>query len=135
MKIRASSVGLIVLVLAAALSCGAWIQANRRNDEMTARYGRQLANHRDFCTKVANSMHNLQRTFLGNDTKAQEEARRNFYDSTVAFHNASSIVLCLNPDHDARYPLECFLSSDYGCLGKSAQQFEAGIRSYMANLL
>jgi len=124
----------VVLVFAAGVLGAMLFRTHRHHDELSAKYKRQLTQYVYFCTKVANTMHNLDRAFQSQDARRQEEARSSFYDSTVAFSNASSIVLCVNESQIPEYPLGCSLSNDYACLSTAARRFETAIRSYIADI-
>lgn len=89
----------------------------------------QLSKLQDFCTKTALALDDDALALQSSDPKLREIAYARFYASEIMYHNAQSILMCVEPSKMPTWPSLCWIDKDVECLSRAAAQMRDALRS------
>jgi hypothetical protein len=84
----------------------------------------QLVLYKQFCTMTRDAVHDDRRALEGSDSKKQAAALERFYESTVMYHNAESILMCVDPAEVPTLPAMCWVEKNVPCIEEVAHRAE-----------
>ena len=78
-----------------------------------------------FCLATRNAVQTDRLAFESGDEVRREEAFGRFYEGQIMYHNASSILMCL--DTIPKLAIGCRLYKNWQCLAQIAQEIETAL--------
>jgi hypothetical protein len=117
---RLLAINAVVVIACAAVLTYAMISMRRDIEQRDA----QLVLYRQFCTKTRDAVHDDRRAFEGADPKKQSAALDRFHESAAIYHNAESILMCIEPAEMPTFPAMCWAEKNMQCMEKAARRVE-----------